>query len=437
MDVVTDEQLVGRALHGNREAFADVYDRYGDGIHDFCHSILRNTHDAADATQETFVIAWQRLRQLREPSRLRGWLYAIARHECLRRVRGRKRQTPVAEVDALPDASERGPDGRASEAELRELVWSAAAGLEERDQVVLDLSVRQELGGSEIADALGVRTDHAHVLVSNVRKRIERALGALLVLRVGRRDCPALEALTSEWDGRFSPEIRKRVTRHVDKCEQCGDRRSRLVSPTALLSTVPLVPAPFAIRDQLLGRPELVEPPRRPGRRRFPPSDRSALFRAGMWTAAAVSVAVVAIAGVVLTTGGGDTSEESVATTTREVADSAPPTVPVEPVATFCSVSAELAALGSQGPASPASADVERYFRTEAESFAALAPLAPGEISADVETLRAATGALLAQLEAADFSVAAVAGVDDAALRAARDRVEAFIATRCGDQPDA
>ena len=46
--------------------------------------MLGHPADAADTVQDTFVIAASRLAGLGEPERLRAWLYAVARNECLR-----------------------------------------------------------------------------------------------------------------------------------------------------------------------------------------------------------------------------------------------------------------------------------------------------------------------------------------------------------------
>jgi DNA-directed RNA polymerase specialized sigma subunit, sigma24 homolog len=52
--------------------------RCEDRLHDFCYALLRHREDAADAVADTFVIVAERIGQLRDPDRLRPWLYAIA-----------------------------------------------------------------------------------------------------------------------------------------------------------------------------------------------------------------------------------------------------------------------------------------------------------------------------------------------------------------------
>ena len=82
-----DAELVRGARSGDRSAFAEIYDRYADRIHDFCHSMLRDRAEAADAMQDTFLVAFERLDQLRDPSRLKSWLFAIARNNALQRAK--------------------------------------------------------------------------------------------------------------------------------------------------------------------------------------------------------------------------------------------------------------------------------------------------------------------------------------------------------------
>ena len=256
-DARDDAELVRAATAGDRGAFAAIYDRYADRLHDFCWSVLRDRDEAADATQDAFLVAAERLGQLRDPERLRPWLYAVARSQAFRRVRARSRVAPEEEMTELPDPAS-GPEQAAERSDLRELVWNAAAGLSERDRALLDLHLRHGLEGAELGEAMGVEPGHAYVLLSRLRDQVERSLGALLVARLGRDDCPDLAAILAGWDGRFTPLIRKRVARHVDACEVCGERRRTAASPLALLAAVPPMPAPAFLRDRVLERVELI-----------------------------------------------------------------------------------------------------------------------------------------------------------------------------------
>src|ERR671911_299564 len=119
-DARDDAELVRAATAGDRGAFAAIYDRYADRLHDFCWSVLRDRDEAADATQDAFLVAAERLGQLRDPERLRPWLYAIARSQALRRVRARSRVAPEEDMTDLPDTAT-GPEQSAHQADLRKL----------------------------------------------------------------------------------------------------------------------------------------------------------------------------------------------------------------------------------------------------------------------------------------------------------------------------
>ncbi|MCE5290499.1 MAG: sigma-70 family RNA polymerase sigma factor [Nocardiaceae bacterium] len=252
----TDAELCTRILEGDKHALATVYDRYADRLYDYAYSLLRDHHEAADAIQETFLVVANRLNQLDDPDRLRPWLYAITRNCALHTIRERKREVPD-EVDDIIDIGI-GPDREAELNEMRDLVWAAAAGLSENEQSLLNLHLRHGLEGSELGAALGISPNQANVTLSRLRDQVEKSIGALLVTRQARKDCEGLQQLLGDWDGKFSTVVRKRVVRHVEACPTCADRRKALVSPLALLGSVPFFVAPPSLRDRVLGDVQLV-----------------------------------------------------------------------------------------------------------------------------------------------------------------------------------
>ena len=83
-----DREVVEAIVAGDPAGLAEAYDRYADPLYNFCRAILHEPADAADVVHDTFVIAACRLSGLEDPERLRSWLYAVARNECLQRLRG-------------------------------------------------------------------------------------------------------------------------------------------------------------------------------------------------------------------------------------------------------------------------------------------------------------------------------------------------------------
>jgi RNA polymerase sigma factor (sigma-70 family) len=261
-----DAALVAAARSGDDTAWAAIYDRYADKLHDHCHRILHDRDEAADALHDAFLAASRNLHQLRDPERLRPWLYSVCRHVSLRRLKARDRVELTDSVDEMVTSDPDLDRGARSE-ELSELVWAAAAGLNGRDQALLDLNLRQGLEGQDLADAMGTSLSNSYVMLSRMRDQVERSLGALLIARLGREDCEELDGLLAGWDGRFTPLLRKRVARHVDGCEICSERRRTAVSPLALLALAPLVPAPSLLKGRVISSirdVDVIDPPHVP-----------------------------------------------------------------------------------------------------------------------------------------------------------------------------
>jgi RNA polymerase sigma factor (sigma-70 family) len=235
-----DSEVVASIVAGEPEGLAEAYDRYADPLYKYCRSMLSDPADAADAVQDTFVIAASRLAGLREPERLRAWLYAVARNECLRILRAKK---PTSALDEAPEVTDDAADvGEDTErAELRALLENAAGGLNPTEREVVELQLRQGLEPAEVAAVLGVSLNHAHSLLSRARNQLEICLGVLLVGRAGREECSELSSMLTGWDGRLTALLRKRVHRHIEQCPTCSTRRAFELRPAMLLGLSPAV----------------------------------------------------------------------------------------------------------------------------------------------------------------------------------------------------
>ena len=242
--------MVAAIVAGQTDGLAAAYDRYAPALYAYCRSLLGEPADADDAVQDTFIIAAAKLGGLRDPDRLRPWLYAVARNECRRRLRSRTLSAPLDEAGEVTDGTV-DLGANAERAELRALVGAVLAGLNPRDREIIELNLRHDLAGRDLADALGVSVNQAHALASRARSQFETSLGALLVARTGRESCPELAAGLHGWDGQLDVLLRKRVNRHIERCEICGARKRRELSPAMLFGVLPVALLPLGLRDQL------------------------------------------------------------------------------------------------------------------------------------------------------------------------------------------
>jgi RNA polymerase sigma factor (sigma-70 family) len=206
---------------------ADAYDSYADQLYVYCRFLLREPADVVDAVEATFLVAAERLAGLREPGQLRPWLYAIARNECVRRIKSGQAAAAAGSVFGQEG------DGRPDHALLR----AALHGLGPRERDVIGM-VWHGLDIPEVALVLGISRDSAFALFSQARDQFEASAVALAMARSGRHDCPELRALLSSWDGQLTVPLRGTLTRHIERCAACSKHR-RTELRTALLNLTP------------------------------------------------------------------------------------------------------------------------------------------------------------------------------------------------------
>jgi RNA polymerase sigma factor (sigma-70 family) len=216
----------------------EAYDRYADPLYKYCLASLGEPAEAADAVQDTFVIAAARLAGLREPERLRAWLYAVARNECQRIARPGRPEFASAQAKFVMAGAPKVHE-EAEHARLRALLDDATTGLTPGEREVIELELRHGLAVAEVASVVGVSRTRANALASRAREHLGASLAAVVVARAGRRDCRLLSGMLAGWDGQLTVTLREQLHRHIGRCATCSTRRDLELHPARLLGQSP------------------------------------------------------------------------------------------------------------------------------------------------------------------------------------------------------
>src|SRR5215471_18313137 len=115
----SDAGLVHSALDGDVASLSALLDRYRASLYARAVAYLGRSEDAADAVQETFLLALTRLGQVRDPEAIGGWLHAVMRSVCAMELRRPARRVTVAEIDKHVPAAQ----DAAEQLALRDWVW--------------------------------------------------------------------------------------------------------------------------------------------------------------------------------------------------------------------------------------------------------------------------------------------------------------------------
>ncbi len=158
-----DELVVIRCQLGEPEAFDDLIERWHLPLWQYIRRMTGGDDEAQDLLQDVWLRVIRGIAKLRDGSRLRGWLFGIARRVLMDRLRQRYAMPPHAELESDvvgPEPADREEEFEALEATLETLP------LVERE--VLTLFYLRDLSLVEIADALGIP-------VGTVKSRLFRA----------------------------------------------------------------------------------------------------------------------------------------------------------------------------------------------------------------------------------------------------------------------
>src|SRR5262245_55406776 len=101
-NALPDAILCAAALDGDRNAFRRIVERYQNLICSIAYSALGDVGRSEDLAQETFVVAWNSLTKLNDPSRLKSWLCGIARR-LIRSDRRRDATNITSQAEAIGD----------------------------------------------------------------------------------------------------------------------------------------------------------------------------------------------------------------------------------------------------------------------------------------------------------------------------------------------
>jgi RNA polymerase sigma-70 factor (ECF subfamily) len=186
MDNESDSLTLDRARKGDLDAYNQLVIKYQERIFAKVFSMLRNSQDAEEITQDTFIRAHRALASFRGNASFSTWIYQIGTNLARNRYwywRRRKRDESMS-LDAdigdeagatLHDILSDGTQGPGHEAQHNEFIKKVADCMEQlKPEHALILTMRnvQNMSYEDIADELGLS-------IGTVKSRINRAREAL------------------------------------------------------------------------------------------------------------------------------------------------------------------------------------------------------------------------------------------------------------------
>lgn len=158
-----------------------VFEAYSQRLYRYALNLMHDPAEADDVVQDTFLRVNRRLDSLRDPAALTTWLYRIATHICLDRLRQRTRRAPrevdpdsaeVTEVDSAAPSLQQVVEQN----EMSDCVQRYLDSLSDSYRAVILLHDLHGLTGPELAELLGVSLSTVKIRLHRARRKLQAQL---------------------------------------------------------------------------------------------------------------------------------------------------------------------------------------------------------------------------------------------------------------------
>jgi RNA polymerase sigma-70 factor, ECF subfamily len=176
---VMDSHWLEQCPVGDSLAIERLVQAYQGAVYRLALSILDDSDDADDATQEVFVAALRAIESFRGNASFKTWLFSITVNVCrtrLQRHKNRGRLEQILQSLFQLNTKQAHPENEAIQSESDSKLWQAIHILDEKHRIPVILRYYHDLPVTEIAETLGVPVGTVHSRLNHARERLRALL---------------------------------------------------------------------------------------------------------------------------------------------------------------------------------------------------------------------------------------------------------------------
>lgn len=187
MTLEEENTYIVAILQGNTQSYAYLINRHKGLVYSLCLKITKNKEDAEEAAQDVFLKAFQQLATFRQESKFSTWLYKIAYHTALNKIKRKKiwKESIHQEDEDHPslqieDTMYENQFEAMNKTEQRKYLQMAIDNLNEEDAVLITLFYFAENSIEEVSEITGIDKNNVKVKLHRARKKLYSQLSYLL-----------------------------------------------------------------------------------------------------------------------------------------------------------------------------------------------------------------------------------------------------------------
>jgi RNA polymerase sigma-70 factor (ECF subfamily) len=174
----SDEALIARVAKGDRQALKLLYGRHHVKVYRFALRLMNDEAAAEDVVSDVFLAVWRRAGRFEGRAQVSTWLFGIARHKVLSRLRARTNDPLDDEVaESIEDPADN-PEVIMQKEQRRMLLQDCLSRLSATHREIVDLVYYHGKKIEEAASILGVPLNTVKTRMFYARKRIGELIAA-------------------------------------------------------------------------------------------------------------------------------------------------------------------------------------------------------------------------------------------------------------------
>ena len=169
----TEEELLYRSLRGEKAAWGEIVKRYKEAVYGINLSILEDEAEAEDATQKTFIKAWENLEKYDMDRKFSTWLFTVGSNVSKNIVRKRSRWSFIKKLSLMGGSDD--PQAKLEKEERKKGIREALFGLKPKYRAPLIMQYWGELSYEAISDILDVPEGTIKTRLHRGKKKLKQA----------------------------------------------------------------------------------------------------------------------------------------------------------------------------------------------------------------------------------------------------------------------
>lgn len=171
---LSESKVIKKVQKGNREAYQVIVERYMQRAYYIALGFVRNSQDAMDISQESFIKAFRKIKRFDSERSFFPWFYKLLKNLCLDHIKRRSRvqEIPLDEARVLKEERE--------DREMKEILWRGIEKLSFEQKEIIILRYFQQFSYQEIAEITAKPVGTVMSSLYYAKKRLKEAIKKFL-----------------------------------------------------------------------------------------------------------------------------------------------------------------------------------------------------------------------------------------------------------------